>query len=585
MASLFRPPESHRSHPNTPKLRLPSLVNDVESPSTNNTIFQRQNEPTIQRPTQTKGNIYNSTNIYNNTIRKPSNPLSMDTNTNTNPPAKPNLLSLPLQMPIVTSANSAISPSRRSSSISPSKSPISLKKRPAPPPIPHLNMNTSINQPYQNSIPSAKGKRPPPLMNTNGISESLKSLNLNSDSNATTVVANTPIDNKNNMENSTTTTTTSANKSLYSREEYNDSSDSYFSNILSTYEEKSSSTTSPQKISPLSTGVIEGTNTTSSSSRTLTLDSIFSQSDVDQLDESIWKYSNIRNEIVTLGVLGEGAGGSVAKCKLKTGNKVFALKTINTLNTDPEFQKQIFRELQFNRSFKSNYIVRYYGMFRDELNSSIYIAMEYMGGKSLEAVYKNLLDRGGRIGEKVLGKIAEDVLRGLSYLHEKKVIHRDIKPQNILFNDEGEVKLCDFGVSGEAVNSLATTFTGTSFYMAPERIQGEPYSVTCDVWSLGLTILEVAQGHFPFGSDKITANIAPIELLVMILTFTPELKDEPENNISWSNSFKSFIEYCLKKDPRERPSPRQMLKHPWIQGQMKKKVNMSKFIKRCWDNE
>lgn len=211
--------------------------------------------------------------------------------------------------------------------------------------------------------------------------------------------------------------------------------------------------------------------------------------------------------------------------------------------------------------------------------------MEYMGGKSLEAVYKNLLSRGGRIGEKVLGKISEDILRGLSYLHEKKVIHRDIKPQNILFNDEGEVKLCDFGVSGEAVNSLATTFTGTSFYMAPERIQGEPYSVTCDVWSLGLTILEVAQGVFPFGSDKITANIAPIELLVLILTFTPELKDEPENNISWSNSFKSFIGYCLKKDPRERPSPRQMLKHPWMQGQMKKKVNMAKFIKRCWEKE
>ena len=576
MASLFRPPESHRAHSNTPKLKLPSLINNVETPSPNTTIFASEDEPlrsvsnkenlsisvsTTQR--STSNNIYNTQNIYSNTMKKQNqNNLSIfPTNSTKNGSSS---LSIPVPSP--------------SPSLSPSRSPISLKKRPIPPPIPQLNMNITPSgtpgTPATSSVSSAKQKRPPPLMNPNELSESMKNISIKSSSESS-MTAPTPMNPKmvNNI---------SANKSPYLRDDVNDSTDSYFSNILSTYEDKGSNgstNTSSQKNSPLST--VNGTTGTP----TETLDSMLSDKDVDQLDESIWKYSNMRNQIVNLGMLGEGAGGSVAKCRLKTGNRIFALKTINTLNTDPEFQKQIFRELQFNRSFKSNYIVRYYGMFRDELNSSIYIAMEYMGGKSLEAVYKNLLARGGRIGEKVLGKIAEDVLRGLSYLHEKKVIHRDIKPQNILFNDGGEVKLCDFGVSGEAVNSLATTFTGTSFYMAPERIQGEPYSVTCDVWSLGLTILEVAQGHFPFGSDKITANIAPIELLVMILTFTPELKDEPENNISWSNSFKSFIGYCLKKDPRERPSPRQMLKHPWIQGQMKKKVNMAKFIKRCWENE
>ncbi|CAL9731186.1 MAP kinase kinase Mkk2p/SSP33 [Monosporozyma unispora] len=576
MASLFRPPESHRAHSNTPKLKLPSLINNVETPSPNTTIFESEDEPlrsvsnkenlsisvsTTQR--STSNNIYNTQNIYSNTMKKQNqNNLSIfPANSTKNGSSS---LSIPVPSP--------------SPSLSPSRSPISLKKRPIPPPIPQLNMNITPSgtpgTPATSSVSSAKQKRPPPLMHPNELSESMKNISIKSSSESS-ITAPTSMNPKmvNNI---------SANKSPYLRDDVNDSTDSYFSNILSTYEDKGSNgstNTSSQKNSPLST--VNGTTGTP----TETLDSMLSEKDVDQLDESIWKYSNMRNQIVNLGMLGEGAGGSVAKCRLKTGNRIFALKTINTLNTDPEFQKQIFRELQFNRSFKSNYIVRYYGMFRDELNSSIYIAMEYMGGKSLEAVYKNLLARGGRIGEKVLGKIAEDVLRGLSYLHEKKVIHRDIKPQNILFNDGGEVKLCDFGVSGEAVNSLATTFTGTSFYMAPERIQGEPYSVTCDVWSLGLTILEVAQGHFPFGSDKITANIAPIELLVMILTFTPELKDEPENNISWSNSFKSFIGYCLKKDPRERPSPRQMLKHPWIQGQMKKKVNMAKFIKRCWENE
>ncbi|SCW03385.1 LAFE_0G09252g1_1 [Lachancea fermentati] len=347
----------------------------------------------------------------------------------------------------------------------------------------------------------------------------------------------------------------------YSTKEFSSSIDSYPSTVVAAYDSAESEIASPGKTLP-SPGLIKN---------------------VDELEEQMWQSVNLKDEIVTIGVIGEGAGGSVSKCRLKNNSTIFALKTITTLDFEPNAQKQIFRELQFNKSCKSEYIVQYYGMFTDENSSSIYIAMEYMGGKSLDAVYKHLLERGGRIGEKVLGKIAESVLRGLSYLHERKIIHRDIKPQNILLNEAGQVKLCDFGVSGEAVNSLATTFTGTSYYMAPERIQGQPYSVTSDVWSLGLTLLEVAQGQFPFNSDKMAANMPPIELLMLILTFTPELKDEPELNIVWSKSFKSFVEYCLKKESRERPSPRQILQHPWIQGQMKKKVNMQKFIKRCWE--
>ena len=345
--------------------------------------------------------------------------------------------------------------------------------------------------------------------------------------------------------------------------------------------------------------------------------------DIDTMDESHWhdpKY--MKSQIVTLNSLGEGASGAVTKCKLKNGTKIFALKTItnNTKankkqrqqkeqsnkflfnNAIPEDSddfdadtmdmetKQILRELKFNMKCSSSpHIVTMYGMFYD--SSFIYIAMEYMGGKSLDAIYKQLLSKGGRVSEKVLGKIAESGLRGLFYLHERKIIHRDIKPSNILMNMKGEIKLCDFGVSGDTVNSVATTFTGTSFYMAPERIQGQPYSVTSDVWSLGLTLLEVAEAHFPLFPKDSNGNTAPnqndemppIELLMMILNFKPELKDEPEYNLIWSDSFKNFIDYCLKKESTDRPSPRQMLGHPWIKGQMKKKLNMEKFISKCWE--
>jgi mitogen-activated protein kinase kinase len=308
-------------------------------------------------------------------------------------------------------------------------------------------------------------------------------------------------------------------------------------------------------------------------------DEVVKFKDVEQLDEEEWKVVHQRGDIIELDVLGEGAGGSVSRCKLKTGKTVFALKTIIS-DTSAETQKQILRELQFNKSCKSPHIVKYYGMFLNEENASICISMEYMGGRSLDSIYKRVKSRGGRIGEKVLGKIAESVLNGLSYLHENRIIHRDIKPQNILLDSHGNIKLCDFGVSGVVVNSLATTFTGTSYYMAPERIQGHPYSVTSDVWSLGLTLLEVAKGQFPLDID--IQGCSPIEVLTLIMSFQPRLEDE--DGIVWTSAFRSFIDYSLKKDPGERASPRQMLKHPWILGQSKKNVNMEKFVKQCWDD-
>lgn len=307
--------------------------------------------------------------------------------------------------------------------------------------------------------------------------------------------------------------------------------------------------------------------------------------DVDQLDENEWSQLAAEGDIVHDEIIGEGTGGSVLKCHLKNRSTFFALKTITT-DPNPEFQRQMLRELNCNRFCKSDYIVKYYGTFIEEKNASIFIAMEYMGGKSLDAIYKKVKSLGGRIGEKVLGKIAESVLKGLSYLYDRKIIHRDIKPHNVLLDWEGNVKLCDFGVSGEVVNSLATTFTGTSYYMAPERIMGQPYTVTSDVWSLGLTLLEVAQGRFPYHSTdeaKKTIPLMPIELLSMILEFTPSLQDEPGEGIIWTSSFRSFLDYCLTKEAKKRPNPNQMLLHPWIQGQSKKKVRMDRFVQQCWE--
>jgi mitogen-activated protein kinase kinase len=219
---------------------------------------------------------------------------------------------------------------------------------------------------------------------------------------------------------------------------------------------------------------------------------------------------------------------------------------IITTNPDPDVKKQIVRELGFNKDCASEHICRYYGAFVEPSTATISIAMEFCEGGSLDSIYREVKKLGGRTGEKVLGKIAEGVLNGLTYLHSKKIIHRDIKPSNILLCRDGQVKLCDFGVSGEfGTKGDANTFIGTSYYMAPERITGQSYTITSDVWSTGVTLLEVAQHRFPFPADG--TEMQPRAGLIDLLTYIvrqpiPKLKDEPEAGIKWSDNFKYFIE-------------------------------------------
>ncbi|RPB24140.1 Pkinase-domain-containing protein [Terfezia boudieri ATCC MYA-4762] len=309
--------------------------------------------------------------------------------------------------------------------------------------------------------------------------------------------------------------------------------------------------------------------------------------DVEDLDDEGWKIAREQERIVELGSLGEGAGGAVTKCQLKGGRTVFAMKIITT-DPSEEVKKQIMRELNFNKECSSSYICKYYGAFIDLQSATISIAMEFCEGGSLDSIYRMVKSRGGRTGEKVLGKIAEGVLEGLTYLSGRKIIHRDIKPSNILLCRNGQVKLCDFGVSGELLGSKgdANTFIGTSYYMAPERIQGLSYTITSDVWSLGVTLMEVAQNKFPFledgGNGQTPAML--IELLTIIVRKPiPELQDE--RGIKWSHNFKYFLACCLEKDTARRASPWRMLEHPWIVEMKNKKVNMYNFLAQVWEWE
>jgi mitogen-activated protein kinase kinase len=179
--------------------------------------------------------------------------------------------------------------------------------------------------------------------------------------------------------------------------------------------------------------------------------------------------------------------------------------------------------------------------------------------RSLDRISKDF----GPVRVDVLGKIAESILGGLVYLYEAhRIMHRDIKPSNVLVNSRGNIKLCDFGVATETVNSVADTFVGTSTYMAPERIQGDAYSVRSDVWSVGLTIMELAVGRFPFDSTDSAAGDRASAGPMGILDLLQQIVHEPAPKLPKSDAFPpildDFVAKCLLKKSSERPTPRQL---------------------------
>lgn len=181
---------------------------------------------------------------------------------------------------------------------------------------------------------------------------------------------------------------------------------------------------------------------------------------------------------------------------------VMAMKEIRLELDDAKFA-QIIMELDILHRCVSSRIVDFYGAFFQE--GAVYICMEFMDGGSIDKLY------GDGIPEGVLQKITFATVQGLKSLKDgHNIIHRDVKPTNILVNSRGQVKICDFGVSGNLVASIAKTNIGCQSYMAPERIYGGgvaqaganpgggTYSVQSDIWSLGLTIIECALGRYPY---------------------------------------------------------------------------------------
>jgi len=315
---------------------------------------------------------------------------------------------------------------------------------------------------------------------------------------------------------------------------------------------------------------------------------------------------DLRNEdLKDLHELGQGNGGSVKKVEHMPTGTIMAKKIV-LIDAKPSVRKQILRELQIMHDCNSKYIISFWGAFIADPN--ICICMEFMDKGSLDGIYKKI----GPIDIDVVRHIALAVLEGLTYLYDvHRIIHRDIKPSNILCNSRGEIKICDFGVSGELINSIADTFVGTSTYMSPERIQGAQYTVKSDVWSLGISLIELALGRFPFSeSDDSDSDLSDLEstlspsrpgslsleialgrspmkkakkekrkskgvslqggkMTMSILELLQHIVNEPAPRLTPEGRFpceaEQFVDSCLSKDPDARKTPKDLLKNIWIE--------------------
>ncbi|XP_020708253.1 dual specificity mitogen-activated protein kinase kinase 4 isoform X7 [Athalia rosae] len=293
-------------------------------------------------------------------------------------------------------------------------------------------------------------------------------------------------------------------------------------------------------------------------------------------------YDFTSEDLQDLGEIGRGGFGTVNKMIHRISNTVMAVKRIRS-TVDEREQKQLLMDLEVvMKSNECPCIVQFYGALFKE--GDCWICMELMD-TSLDKFYKFIYERlNERIPESILGKITVATVKALNYLKEKlKIIHRDVKPSNILLDRRGNIKLCDFGISGQLVDSIARTRdAGCRPYMAPERIdpqRARGYDVRSDVWSLGITLMEVATGFFPYPKWN-----SVFEQLYQVVQGDPPRLSPNENGNRFTMDFVNFVNTCLIKEETQRPKYNKLLEHPFIRKGEEATIDVAAYVSGVLDS-
>uniref|UniRef100_A0A0X3PYX5 non-specific serine/threonine protein kinase n=1 Tax=Schistocephalus solidus TaxID=70667 RepID=A0A0X3PYX5_SCHSO len=279
--------------------------------------------------------------------------------------------------------------------------------------------------------------------------------------------------------------------------------------------------------------------------------------------------------------IGQGATSVVHEALCKSLNRKCAIKIINLDKSSTSASlDEINREIKSMKNMKNENIVAYYSSFVD--GTELFIVMDLCQRGSLLDVIKFIQSERdttyGVFDENTIATILRDVLRGLAYIHESGLVHRDLKCGNLLVKDDGVIQIADFGVAGflatqpmsatGSVDLRRYTFVGTPCWMAPEVMQqASGYNQKADVWSIGITTIEMATGQAPY------AKYAPMKVLMLTLKNDPPDIDVvatvTNQYVNYGHKFRKFTRACLIKDPAQRPVARDLLNHTFVKAKAK----------------